>query len=109
MKRFYRTVVLVWCLTAILSCQTCFAGDALRKCGRGVSNILFGWVDIPAEMNRVKAAPGNTSEAGSLIVGSLKGIFKMMGRMAAGVYEVCTFPIPVPAQYDPVVDPEFVW
>jgi putative exosortase-associated protein (TIGR04073 family) len=105
-RRICKTAVLVLCLISIVFCQTCFAGDALRKFGRGFSNVLFGWVDVPAEMNRTAE---NTSEVGSFIVGSLKGLAKMAGRMAVGVYEVCTFPVPVPARYDPIVEPEFVW
>ena len=106
MRKFSKMAVLVLCLMSIVLCQTCFAGDALRKCGRGISNVLFGWVDVPAEMNRTAE---NTGEAGSFIVGSLKGIAKMVGRMAVGVYEVCTFPVPIPARYDPIIEPEFVW
>jgi len=30
-------------------------------------------------------------------------------RMAVGVYEVVTFPFPLPKDYVPVLEPAFVW
>ena len=41
--------------------------------------------------------------------GWVKGAAVGLLRTAAGVYETVTFPIPAPADYEPMVNPEFVF
>ena len=41
--------------------------------------------------------------------GILDGIYKCTLRTVAGAYEVITFPIPFPADYAPIVEPEFLF
>jgi putative exosortase-associated protein (TIGR04073 family) len=42
-------------------------------------------------------------------VGLGKGLGHTLLRMGTGVYEVVTFPFPLPEGYRPIVEPEFVW
>src|SRR3954468_13981255 len=62
-----------------------------RKLGRGLSNILFGAVEIiqtPAEINDRE---GNSAAAS---YGVVRGVGRFFFRFGMGVYEVATFPFP---------------
>jgi putative exosortase-associated protein (TIGR04073 family) len=77
--------------------------NPLRKLGRGCSNLLFGIVEVPNQITKV-----DSSEGGAAITyGIGKGIFRWVRREFVGVYEIFTFPIPVPHGYKPVMTPEF--
>jgi putative exosortase-associated protein (TIGR04073 family) len=63
-----------------------------RKLGRGISNILFGAVEIvqtPAELNDRE---GNSAGAS---YGVVRGVGRFFFRFGMGVYEVATFPFPI--------------
>ena len=76
-----------------------------HKLGRGVSNVLLGWVEVPKniakEWRRTEPFTGT-------IVGFFKGFGWAVARTVAGVYEVISFPFPVPKNYEPIMYPEFV-
>jgi putative exosortase-associated protein (TIGR04073 family) len=84
----------------------CFAQGPMRKLGRGLLNTITGLVEIPKEVIL-------TSKKDSLLKGLTWGWVKGIGtgllRTASGVYETVTFPIPAPADYEPMVKPEFVF
>jgi putative exosortase-associated protein (TIGR04073 family) len=77
---------------------------ALRKLGRGISNLLFGIVEVPNQVTKVTSENGG---AAGVTYGVGKGIVRWICREAVGVYEIVTFPIPVPHHYKPVMWPEF--
>jgi putative exosortase-associated protein (TIGR04073 family) len=83
--------------------KTRTAGD---KLGRGLSNIFFSIIEVPRNIHL-------TTEEQSLLagwtVGFGKGLGYMVMRMGVGVYEVVTFPFPLPKDYEPVIQPEYVW
>ena len=83
------------------------AGDTASKIGlkgfRGVSNTVLGLVtEIPRTMyyDSVEEGP-----AYGLTVGFFEGIALGVGRTVVGVYELVTFPIPFPEEYQPVLQP----
>jgi putative exosortase-associated protein (TIGR04073 family) len=43
-----------------------------------------------------------------IVSGIPKGMVKALVRSLAGVYEIVTFPLPVPSDYKPILEPEFV-
>ena len=75
---------------------------SVDKLGRGLTNALLGWVEIPKQS--VKRAIDTDSSYG-YVSGLLIGTGFFVLRELAGVYEVVTFPVPVPAHYRPVMDP----
>lgn len=79
------------------------AGDKLV---RGLANVFLGFIEIPRNIH-------NTTAEESLLVGWTVGTGKGIGftvlRLVVGVYEVVTFPFPLPTDYVPVYRPEFVW
>ncbi|MCQ9208093.1 MAG: exosortase system-associated protein, TIGR04073 family [Omnitrophica bacterium] len=83
----------------------CFA-DPMRKLGRGIANTLTGVVEIPKQVYQVS----KEEHIGKGITwGFLRGLGLGIARTAVGLYEVVTFPFPQPADYEPIIDPEFVF
>ena len=78
--------------------------NPLRKLGRGVSNILFGVVEVPNQVTKVTSEHGGGAGA---TYGIGKGFVRWIGRELTGVYDVVTFAVPYPAGYKPIMQPEF--
>lgn len=73
---------------------------AFAKLGRGVSNALGGWLEIPLNVHKRYAA---SDTGGSLATGLVYGLFKGLVRTGVGVYETVTFCLPYPEHYAPVL------
>jgi len=78
--------------------------NAIRKLGRGFANVLFGFIEIPNQYTHAVSEHGG---AAGLTYGVPKGIARWIGREFVGVYEIVTFPAPVPSGYKPIMRPEF--
>mgnify|MGYP000991849574 CR=1 FL=1 len=81
---------------------------ALTKMGRGISNILFGWAEIPMtfDKNLKKGKP----------LGFLVGVTPVLGgaravmRTGTGVFETVTFPFSDrDVNYNAVLEPEYLF
>ena len=81
---------------------------ALTKMGRGISNIAFGWAEIPMtfDKNLKKGKP----------LGYLVGVAPVLGgaralmRTGTGVFETVSFPFSDrEVNYDAVLEPEFLF
>lgn len=80
-------------------------GLMTRKFTRGVVNLLTGWIEIPksiAEDYR-KYDPFT-----GFVTGTIRGVVWGFGRTVTGAYEILTFPFPIPEDYEPIIEPEFV-
>lgn len=84
----------------------CHASEVMRKLGRGITNSLTGVVEIPKKMYLISK---NDNLALGLTWGLVKGTAVGLLRTTAGVFETLTFPIPAPADYEPIIHPEFVF
>jgi len=78
----------------------------LRKLQRGGLNIALSPMEIAHWLSQEKTSP---SFIPTWLTNSMKGSAFAVGRALTGVYEVVTFPLPLPAAYEPVVYPEFLW
>lgn len=88
-----------------MAVSSAYCDDALKKLGRGLANCATFPLEIIEQIKRTNASDGPTA---AYTVGILKGVSMMVVRAAAGVYEVVTFPVPLPKQYEPILsDPEF--
>ncbi len=76
-----------------------------HKLGRGIVNVLTGWVEIPKNIAREWR---RTDPFTGTILGLIKGVGWAIARTFAGFYEVISFPFPVPRNYEPIMYPEFV-
>jgi len=79
---------------------------AMQKLGRGFLNIFDAATEIPGTMMRSTAEDGVAS---GMTVGTVNGVVNTVLRAVVGVYEVVTFAIPIPADYEPILDdPKFL-
>ncbi len=108
MKNLLTKNVLVGAVAAlVLSATTiCFAQDAFTKLGRGVANTLTGWVELPK--NIYDTSVQDNAFAG-MTLGLAKGAGMTIVRTGAGIYEIATFPFPLPENYKPILEPEYVF
>ena len=83
-----------------------FAQDAFTKLGRGLANALTGWLEIPKNIY-------STSLESNALAGATLGLAKGAGmtlvRTGAGIYEIATFPFPLPEDYKPILEPEYAF
>lgn len=80
-----------------------FADDnAFTKLGRGMANIVIS----PAEVYTQSLLLTKDNEASVAVFGGIgKGVAMFVVREFVGVYDVLTFPFPVPAGYRPLIEP----
>ena len=84
----------------------CYAQDPAKKLGRGIANVLTGWVELPKNIYDTSVEENVLS---GLTMGLAKGVGMTIVRTGAGVYEAVTFPFPIPEDYQPVLEPEYVF
>ena len=73
---------------------------ALNKLGRGVSNALGGWLEVPLNIQQ-RYVEDDTAE--SLFTGLAYGLVKGVVRTGVGVYEAVTCFLPYPEEYAPIL------
>ena len=104
MKRMKLITLLV--VISMLLAPMAHAQNPAKKLSRGFINMFTGWAELPRNIY-------DTTIEENLLVGITIGIIKGIGmaivRTGAGVYEIITFPFPVPHDYVPVLEPEFVF
>ena len=103
MKRSLTALVFVM---VISTATVCFANDAFTKLGRGVANALTGWVELPKNIYNVSV---EENAFAGVTLGLAKGAGMTIVRTGAGVYEIATFPFPLPQDYKPILEPEYVF
>ncbi|MCL5269758.1 MAG: exosortase system-associated protein, TIGR04073 family [bacterium] len=81
------------------------AAKMMHKLGRGVTNVLTCWVEVP---RNIAIEWERTDPVTGFIMGTVQGVGWGFARFATGVYDTVTFPFPVPPGYVSMLDPEFV-
>ena len=75
---------------------------AAQKLGRGLGNIVTGWMEIAVSM-QTRYTPQDAPTA--VFTGLTYGLLKAVARTAVGIYETVTFALPYPENYAPVMPP----
>ncbi len=76
------------------------------KLVRGAANVSTGWAELPKQVTLI------AREKGWLVGvtrGTLEGLGMVGARTIAGAYEVLSFPVPIPPQYQALLKPDYVW
>ena len=73
-----------------------WAQDPIHKMGRGVVNVLTGWIEIPKQIHLGSQEENPVVGIGT---GVLKGAGLTLLRGGVGIYEAITFAIPYPKDY----------
>lgn len=76
------------------------------KLVRGLVNFTTGWVEVPKQIYLVGRHEGWATGA---LRGPIDGFGMFIARTLAGAYEVLTFPLPIPPNYQPMLQPDYVW
>ena len=95
-----RLITILFIMVLVFSClDASHADNPLTKLAGGIMNVAMS----PHEV--FKSIVATNEEEGAYKAwtwGPVKGLFNGVSRMVAGIYEVATFPIPVPKYYEPV-------
>ncbi|NLN93521.1 MAG: exosortase system-associated protein, TIGR04073 family [Candidatus Hydrogenedens sp.] len=81
---------------------------SLTKMGRGISNIVFGWAEVPVTFDRnlKKGKPLGYLVGVAPVLGSARAVM----RTGTGVFETLTFPFSdKDVNFNPVLEPEFLF
>lgn len=73
---------------------------AFEKGGRGVSNLLLGWLEIPLTIHKRYTT---SDVVASFLTGTAIGAFKAVMRTGVGAYETVTFFLPYPEDFAPIL------
>ena len=97
-------------LLAVFVSPTYAAQELVGKMGnklkRGVINIATGWVELFNQPHKVGQEEGFGAGATK---GVALGIGWTVARTVVGAWDTATFLFPVPSDYAPVLDPEYVF
>ena len=107
MGKMKRSTVLAVAGLSLLVTSVCYANDAFTKLGRGVANTLTGWVELPKNIYDTSVQENNAFAG--MTLGLAKGAGMTIVRTGAGIYEIATFPFPLPEDYKPILEPEYVF
>ena len=78
-----------------------------RKLGRGLSNMLYGWTEIPVTIARINTNEGNAAAAS---YGVVRGTGRAFARFGVGFYEALLWPISIYKDtYRPVLPSDIPW
>lgn len=72
------------------------------KLGRGVTNVVFSPGEYIVQTAKLME---NHDPVTAYFGGIFQGTWRMAERIGGGIYEIVTFPIPVPKKYRPLMDP----
>jgi putative exosortase-associated protein (TIGR04073 family) len=102
MKKFVAALIVV---SFILSfAAPVYAGGPKEKLTRGLANVVASPIELPSAMWEEANPLGIKNIVAGLTWGVAVGAFNTVKRAVVGVYEIVTFPIPLPANYDRVID-----
>ena len=109
--RLWRLVLTGLVMASSLSAAgTAWAQDPIHKMGRGVVNVLTGWIEIPKYVHRGGQARNPITGMGH---GLLTGASLTLLRAGLGLFEAVTFPIPYPkhfaSPYEPMELSDYAW
>lgn len=98
-------VLLIRFATVALAGEEPVAGTAAQKAVRGLGNAALG---VPLEIPKtVYYATLEDGPVYGLTVGVLEGLSWGIARTLTGVYEIVTFPFPIPDEYRSIYQPQY--
>ncbi|TMB17293.1 MAG: exosortase system-associated protein, TIGR04073 family [Deltaproteobacteria bacterium] len=101
MARSLTLAALVLLLASPAGAQT-----ATRKFGRGLAGMTTSVLEVPGNIVAESRARGYGE---GIPLGFAKGLGMIIPRTLVGVWEFVSAPFPVPADYRPILNPEFPW
>lgn len=113
MKRYERNVFIVGLMVLVLlvvSIPSTYAQDTISKMGnklkRGIVNVATGWAEIFHQPTKVGQEEGFGA---GMTKGIALGIGWTVARTVVGAWETATFLFPIPSDYAPILEPEYIF
>jgi putative exosortase-associated protein (TIGR04073 family) len=101
-----RQLALALAVAAVGHSAPALAQTPAHKFGRGAANLTCGIMELPAQMI---AEGRRRGPLWALSLGFARGMGGFVTRELVGVYELVTFPAPVPRGYRAILDPAYPW
>ena len=97
----------------MVCCAPAFAAtNPGEKLVRGVANIVTAPIEIAKQIDIEWKESAKEGSARNVTMGVFGGFFKgvayAIGRVGSGAWDIVSFPFKVPADYEPVMKPDFV-
>ena len=108
MKRFFWVFLAGWFL---MFPAASYANNPGEKLIRGVVNVVTFPLEIPKQTySEYKRGREKTFHVSVWILcGLVKGTAYSVGRAASGAWDMLTFPLAIPENYTPVMQPDYVF
>ncbi len=98
-------IVLVTVIAIAAFDPAAYANGPIKKLGRGIANVATSPLELIKGMGDAKEEKGIFA---AMTWGVVQGTVNIVKRATVGVYEVATFPVPLPKDYAPIIeDPEY--
>ena len=107
LKRFFVLIAFLLAAQSVHAAEVAESGP-VRKLQRGFLNIAL----CPMEFTNILAYEKYENDDQMLpswVTGSVKGVAFTAGRALSGLYDIVTFPFPIPKEYGSLVTPELPW
>ncbi len=96
-----RKITVMILIVSLLACSAAWAQGPVEKLSRGLCNIATFYFEIFEQSKKVKAEEGSLA---GMTYGLGRGLLMACVRALIGVYEVVTFPVPLPEEgYAPIL------
>jgi putative exosortase-associated protein (TIGR04073 family) len=110
MKKLRMYALAVVAVLAVVTLPNAYAHKATshtsaQKFGRGLAGMACGFLEIPGNIVKETKAKG----AVGFPIGLATGLGMTVTRELVGVYEFLSAPFPVPAGFQPILNPEYPW
>ncbi len=93
-----------------LASPACAATGVVHKLWRGVVNIASAPLEIPKGFRKgwIDGSKKTPHIIVWLVCGTVEGSVNTVKRLGSGVWDVVSFPVAVPADYQAIYEPEYV-
>jgi len=103
-----KVIGLLLVITVLLGfCSLAYAKGPTDKLVRGVGNVLSCWLEVPQTMGEEWAASKNAFVG--CVAGFFKGAALAGARLFSGCWDILTFPVAAPRNYEPFFKPDYVF
>ena len=84
--------------------------NSIQKLKRGIVNVVTAPIEIAKGIDEGwKSSAEESKPTGKgIITGFFKGIVHTVGRMGSGIWDIVSFPFETPANYEPLMKPDYV-
>ncbi|OIO33025.1 MAG: hypothetical protein COX96_06775 [Candidatus Omnitrophica bacterium CG_4_10_14_0_2_um_filter_44_9] len=106
MKKLLLVMLVIFMVFGMVSVN--YAGTPGDKLARGIANVPVGaLLEIP---KNIGIEWKNSKNAGiGIFCGLFKGMAMGVGRLGSGLWDILTFPVSAPKDYEPLIKPNLVF